>query len=85
MSDVTSKVLHEQTADCLDRVGRGERLRVVRNGEAAALLVPAKEHPDPAWAEIMSEVRAARVTAKAKRANPVLTARSRRNYANHLR
>lgn len=85
MSDVTSKVLHEQTAACLDRVRRGERLRVVRNGEPAALLVPANENPDPAWSIIMAEVRDARKTVKAKRANPVLAARTRRNYAHDLR
>ncbi len=85
MSDVTSEVLHEQTAACLDRVQRGENLRIVRNGEAAALLVPATKYPDPEWAELMTEVRQARQTIKTKRPNPVLAARARRNYANRLR
>jgi len=84
MTDVTSKVLHEQTADCLERVRRGERLRVIRHGEPAALLVPAQEAPDPAWAEIMVEVWA-QPAAPATRTSPVIAARKRRNYAANLR
>ena len=84
MIEVTSKVLHEQTADCLDRVSRGEHLRVVRHGQTAALLVPARETPDPTWAEIMAEVWE-QPAPKASRANPVIAARQRRNYAARLR
>jgi antitoxin (DNA-binding transcriptional repressor) of toxin-antitoxin stability system len=95
VTTITSKELHEQTADVLDRVKRGQRFRVLRGGTADALLVPASEQIDPSWDEIMAEVRAAREAIQKKgispRPNPVLEERRRRqaailkNHAPHLR
>ncbi len=87
MKTVTSKELHEQTARCLNLVRRGQRLRVIRNGRADALLVPVNEQVDPSWDEIMVEVRAARAKGGSKIKNPVLEQRrrERERYAAHLR
>ena len=60
MTEITSKELHEQTGSVLDSVKRGQRFRVLRNGTADALLVPANEEIDPSWDEIMANVRKAR-------------------------
>jgi antitoxin (DNA-binding transcriptional repressor) of toxin-antitoxin stability system len=85
MTDVSSKTLHEKTADCLNRVASGERLRVIRNGRTEAWLVPATDAQDPEWNDILSEVREARKAGKPPQANPVIAARKRRNYASNLR
>jgi antitoxin (DNA-binding transcriptional repressor) of toxin-antitoxin stability system len=85
MTSITSKELHEQTGAWLDRVKQGQRFRVLRGGEADALLVPATEQVDPPWDEIMAEVRRARTQAKAPRPNPVLAERRKRHYAAGLR
>jgi antitoxin (DNA-binding transcriptional repressor) of toxin-antitoxin stability system len=81
MQDITLKTLHENTSQCVDRVKRGERLRVLRNGKPGALLVPADEAVDPPWDVIMAEVRAARQAMGPTRPNPVLRERKKRNYA----
>ena len=87
MKNVTSKELHEQTARCLNLVRRGQRLRVIRNGRADALLVPVTERVDPSWDEIMAEVRAARAKGAGKIKNPILEQRRREKekYAARLR
>ena len=85
MTSITSKELHEQTAACLDRVKQGQRFRVLRGGEADALLVPASDQIDPPWDDIMAEVRKARSQAKALRANPIVAERKKRDYAARLR
>ena len=82
---ITSKELHEQTGAVLDKVKRGQRFRVMRGGEADAMLVPVTDRVDPTWDEIMADVRAAREEIKSKkihlRANPVLEERKRRKKA----
>jgi antitoxin (DNA-binding transcriptional repressor) of toxin-antitoxin stability system len=85
MQDITLKTLHENTSQCLDRVKRGERFRVLRNGKPGALLVPAGEPVDPSWDVIMAEVRAARAKGGRSRPNPVLAERRKRDYAAGLR
>ena len=84
-TDITSKTLHEKTGQVLDRLRRGERFRVLRDGEPEALMVPVEEAIDPEWPEIMAEVMAARKQAKSVRENPILKARKARNYAARLR
>jgi len=69
----------------LDRLRRGERFRVLRDGEPEALLVPVEEAIDPEWPEIMAEVLAARKQAKPVRENPVLKERKARKHAARLR
>ena len=85
MTDVTSKMLHEKTGRLLDRARQGERFRILRNGRAEAILIPAAEAVDPEWAEIMAEVWRAVEKPGLKRPNPVLKARRARNYAARLR
>lgn len=85
MTSITSKELHERTGAFLDRVKRGQRFRVLRGGEADALLIPVSEQVDPPWAEIMAEVRKARAERKPARPNPILAERKRRNYAARVR
>ena len=80
MHDITLKTLHENTSKCLDRVKRGERFRVLRNGKAGAFLVPADEALDPSWDVIMAEVRAARGKAGMTQPNPVLAERKKRIF-----
>ena len=86
---ITSKELHEQTGAVLDRVKRGERVRVIRNGEADAVIVPPNERVDPSWDEIMAEVWEAAKKSKAAgtsvRPNPVLEERRKRNFALRIR
>ena len=81
ITDITSKTLHEKTGQVLDRLRRGERFRVLRDGEPEALMVPVEEAIDPEWPEIMAEVLAARKQAKSVRENPILKERKARNYA----
>lgn len=85
VKSITSKELHEQTGAFLDRVKQGQRFRVLRGGEADALLVPATDQIDPPWEEIMAEVRRTRAQAKPVRPNPILAERRRRNYAARVR
>ncbi len=85
ITDITSKTLHEKTGQVLDRLRRGERFRVLRDGEPEALMVPVEAAIDPEWPEIMAEVMAARKQAKSARENPVLKERKARNYAARLR
>ncbi len=85
VNTITSKVLHEETRRCLDRVRGGERLRVVRDGQTDALLVPPDDAEDPSWAEILKDVWAAQKETGPLRQNPVLAERTRRNHAGRLR
>ena len=85
MTDITSKVLHEQTAKVLDRSRRGEKFRIVRDGRADAFLVPASETIDPEWSEIMAEVWKAQKRSGPKRPNPILKERNARKYASRVR
>jgi antitoxin (DNA-binding transcriptional repressor) of toxin-antitoxin stability system len=85
MTDITSKTLHEKTGQVLDRLRRGERFRVLRDGEPEGFIVPAEEAIDPEWPEIMAEVLAARKIAKPVLGNLILKERKARNYAAHLR
>ncbi len=85
MKSITSKELHEQTGALLDRVKQGQRFRVLRGGEADALLVPVTDQIDPSWEEIMAEVRRTRAQAKPVRPNPILAERRNRNYAARIR
>ena len=85
MTAITSKELHEQTGALLDRVKQGQRFKVVRGGEADALLVPTSDQVDPTWGEIMMEVREARAQGKPSRPNPILAERRSRNHAARLR
>ena len=85
MTSITSKELPEQTGALLDRVKRGQRFRVLRGGEADALLVPVSEQIDPSWEEIMTEVRRARAQARPPRPNPILAERGKRHHAARLR
>ncbi len=84
MTSITSTELHEQTGAFLDRVKQGQRFKVLRGGEADALLVPATEQIDPHWDEIMAEVREARAQDKPSRPNPILTERRKRHKAARL-
>ena len=84
-TDITSKLLHEKTGQVLDRLRRGERFRVIRDGEPDAFLIPASESADPEWSEIMAEVWAAQKHPRPARKNPVLIERKRRNHAARLR
>jgi len=85
MTEITSKQLHEQTAAMLDRAKGGQRMKVIRNGQPAAWLVPASEEVDPSWDEIMVEVRKARVKGAQTRPNPILAERKKRHYAARVR
>ena len=85
MTEITSKQLHEQTAAMLDRAKGGQRMKVIRNGHAAAWLIPANEEIDPAWDEIMAEVRKARAKGAPTRPNPILAERKKRHYAARVR
>ena len=85
LTDITSKTLHEKTGQVLDRLRRGERFRVLRDGEPEGFIVPVEEAIDPEWPEIMAEVLAARKRAKPLLGNPILQERKARNYAAHLR
>ena len=84
-TDITSKTLHERTGQVLDRLRRGERFRVLRDGEPDGFLVPVAEAIDPEWPEIMAEVWAARKHPKPNRENPILKERKGRGYAARLR
>jgi antitoxin (DNA-binding transcriptional repressor) of toxin-antitoxin stability system len=46
MTDITSKTLHEKTGQILDRLRRGERFRVLRDGEPEGFIVPVEEPID---------------------------------------
>jgi antitoxin (DNA-binding transcriptional repressor) of toxin-antitoxin stability system len=85
MTDITSKLLHEQTGKLLDRARQGEKFRVLRDGRPDAFLIPVSEAIDPKWPEIMAEVWKARKRPGTKRPNPVLKERKARNYASRLR
>ena len=89
MTEVTSKRLHEQTGAVLDMVGRGQRVRVIRNGKPAAVIVPANEKVDPSWGEIMADVWEAARKSRAERAltrpNPIIEERRKRNFALQIR
>jgi len=85
VTSITSKELHEQTGAFLDRVKQGQRFRVLRGGEADALLVPVSEQVDPPWEEIMAEVHKARAHTKTPLPNPILAERRKRNYAASVR
>lgn len=85
MADVTSKMLHEKTGRILDRVRRGERIRIIRDGKPEAHLIPAEESKDPEWSEIMAEIWALQKTCEPTRPNPVLEGRKKRDYAARLR
>jgi antitoxin (DNA-binding transcriptional repressor) of toxin-antitoxin stability system len=85
MTEITSKQLHEQTAAMLDRAKSGQRMKVIRNGRPAALLIPVTEEIDPSWDEIMAEVRKARAKGGRTRRNPVLAERRKRHYAARVR
>ena len=85
MTSITSKELHEQTGALLDRVKQGQRFRVLRGGEADALLVPASDQIDPPWDDIMADVRKARSQGKPLRPNPIVAERKKRHYAARLR
>lgn len=85
MTSITFKELHEQTGALLDRVKQGQRFRVLRAGEADALLVPANEQVDPTWDELMAEVRKARAQGHSCQPNPILAERRKRHYAARLR
>jgi antitoxin (DNA-binding transcriptional repressor) of toxin-antitoxin stability system len=84
-TDVTSKVLHQETGKLLDRVRRGESFRLIRRGKLDGYLVPPSTEIDPEWPEIMGEVWAAQKKAGAVQENPVLRERKARNHAAHLR
>jgi len=66
VTDITSKNLQEKTGQVLDRLRRGERFRVLRDGEPEALMVPVEEAIDPEWPEI---TRAALSTSGRAKAN----------------
>ncbi len=85
MTSITSKELHEQTGAFLDRVKQGQRFRVLRGGEADALLVPANEQVDPTWDELMADVRKARAQGHSCQPNPILAERTKRHHAARLR
>lgn len=85
VTSITSKELHERTGALLDQVKRGQRFRVVRGGEADALLIPATERIDPPWDEIMTEVRRARAQGRTHRPNPILAERRRRKDVTGIR
>jgi len=84
MTEITSKQLHEQTAT-IDRAKGGQRMKIIRNGRPAALLIPADEEIDPPWDEIMAEVRKARARGGPTRPNPILAERRKRHYAARIR
>lgn len=84
-TDITSKMLHEQTGKLLDRLRQGERFRVLRGGEPDGFLVPASVSIDPSWSEIMAEVWAAQKQPGPPRRNPILRERKARKHAARLR
>ncbi len=85
MPEITSKQLHEQTEAMLERVKHGQRIKVIRNGRPVAWLVPVSEEIDPAWDEIMAEVRMARKKNGPTRVNPILAERKKGHYASRVR
>lgn len=84
LTDITSKMLHEKTGQVLDRLRRGERFRVLRDGSPDGILLPASDAIDPQWSEIMAEVWAVQKRARPT-PNPVLKERKGRKYAARLR
>ena len=60
ITDITSKTLHEKTGQVLDRLRRGERFRVLRDGEPEALMVPVEEAIDPVEQQSLESVTAKR-------------------------
>ena len=60
ITDITSKTLHEKTGQVLDRLRRGERFRVLRDGEPEALMVPVEEAIDPVEHQSLESVTAKR-------------------------
>jgi antitoxin (DNA-binding transcriptional repressor) of toxin-antitoxin stability system len=85
MTDITSKLLHEQTGKVLDRARQGEKFRILRDGRPDAFLISASDAIDPEWSEIMAEVWKAQNRPGSKRTNPILKERKARNYASRLR
>lgn len=85
MTSITSKELHERTGALLDRVKQGQRFRVLRSGQADALLIPATDQIDPSWDEILAGVRKARAQGQPPRPNPILAERRKRHHAARLR
>ena len=85
MTSITSKELHERTGAFLDRVKQGQRFRVLRGGQADALLIPATEQIDPPWEEIMADVRKAREQRKKAAPNRIQAERKKRHYAARVR
>jgi antitoxin (DNA-binding transcriptional repressor) of toxin-antitoxin stability system len=84
MQEVTIKQLHEDTGGFVDRARCGERFVVTRQGKAAGHLVPPTADDEPAWDEILSDVRRLREEGGSQ-PNPVIEARQRRNFAARLR
>ena len=60
ITDITSKTLHEKTGQVLDRLRRGERFRVLRDGEPEALMVPVEAGIDPVEHQSLESVTAKR-------------------------
>lgn len=85
MTDVTSKMLHENTGRLLDRARRGERFRILRDGQPDAYLLPPSEGLDPEWPEIMAEVWKAQKSPDKSQPNPILKERKSRRYAARVR
>ena len=60
ITNITSKTLHEKTGQVLDRLRRGERFRVLRDGEPEALMVPVEAAIDPVEHQSLESVTAKR-------------------------
>jgi len=60
ITDITSKTLHEKTGQVLDRLRRGERFWVLRDGKPEALMVPVEEAIDPVEHQSLESVTAKR-------------------------
>ena len=60
ITNITSKTLHEKTGQVLDRLRRGERFWVLRDGKPEALMVPVEEAIDPVEHQSLESVTAKR-------------------------
>jgi prevent-host-death family protein len=77
---ITAKQLHQETKNVLDRLEKGGRVLVTRNGRAIARLEPVSSPKATPWDDIMADVwkAQAEVTEKDIVENPVLAERQRR-------
>ena len=76
---ITAKQLHLETKSVLDKLERGDRVLITRNGRTIARLEPVSTN-EPKWDDIMQEVWKAQTEVQPRDVveNPVLAERKRR-------